>query len=215
MSRHLILPGSSTQVKKIVQRCAVCMQRKPSMRKHGLMATQPPSVPWRTVAMDFAGPYPESADGNRYVLVFTDQFTKWVEIIPTKDQTALTVTKLFYDRIICHFGCPSRLLSDNGPQFRSALVHHLCKYFAIEKIFSSAYYPQGDGFAERFMRTLNNCLSACTRADPEHWDHYVPGIAFAYNSADHEATKVSPFELNTGRVARLPGGPRDPVLRCK
>lgn len=170
------------------------------------MASTPPSVPWRVVAMDFAGPYPVSQNGNRYVLVFTDQFTKWVELLPAPDQTALTVTRLFYERIICRFGCPLKLLSDNGPQFRSSMIEHLCHYFGIQKIFSSAYHPQGDGLAERMMRTMNNCLASCARLDPERWDHYLPGIAFAYNTAEHEGTKVSPFELNTGRVARLPGG---------
>lgn len=209
MSRYIIIPAATSTVKRIVESCAACKQRKPPARKHGLLASKPPSSPWKTVAMNFAGPYPTSNDGNRFVLVFTDHFTKWVELLPTPDQTAVTVTKLFYERIICRFGCPQQLLSDNGPQFRSSLVEHLCQYFGIEKIYSSAYYPQGDGFAERMMRTFNNCLASCARIDPDRWDHYLPGIALAYNSAEHEATRVSPFELNTGRLPRLPHSNND------
>ncbi|EZG42921.1 putative Pol polyprotein, partial [Gregarina niphandrodes] len=141
----------------------------------------------------------------RYVLVITDQFTKWVELIPTKDQLSLTVVQVFYERIICRHGCPLRVLSDNGPQFRSALVALLCQYFGMQKIFSSAYYPQGDGYAERMMRTLNNSLASLCKKDTSNWDRYVPGVMFAYNSTEHEATHHSAFELNTGRIARWPG----------
>ena len=55
------------------------------------------------------------------------------------------------------------------------------------------------------MRTMNNSLAAMTAKSPLYWDVYVPGLAFAYNSASHEATAMSPFEMNTGRVPRLPG----------
>src|SRR5699024_6068371 len=180
-------------------------QRKPPVQRLGLMASSPPTQPWDTIAMDFAGPLPTSTRGNRFVLVIVDQFTKWVELIPTADQLAGTVVQGVYERIICHHGCPVRLLSDNGPQFRSAIVESLCQYFGIQKIFSSAYYPQGDGYAERFMRTLNASLSALSAQDPGEWDRFVPGLQFAYNNAEHEATHYSPFELNTGRVARMPG----------
>ena len=133
------------------------------------------------MAVDFAGPLITSNNGSKYILVFMDQFTKWVELIPTQDQLATTVVQAFYTNIICRHGCPEYLLSDRGPQFSGALVDAMCAHFGIKKIFSSAYYPQGDGFAERFMRTMNNSLAALSREDPKHWHTYVPGLAFAYN----------------------------------
>ena len=153
--------------------------------------------------MDFAGPYTPSRNGARYVLRFIDQLTKWVELVAT--QLAITIIQKFYQNIICRHGCPKFLLSDRGPQFHGSLVAALCENFGIEKIFSSAYYPQGDGFAERFMRTLNNSLSALSRHDPERWDEFLSGLAFAHNSSGHAATGVSPFLLCTGRNPRLPG----------
>ena len=205
MSRHFVVIGGTEKVKAAVKGCLACMQRKPPKQRLGLMASSPPSAPWHTVAMDFAGPYPPSRRGNAYVLVFVDQFTKWVEMVPTRDQTAITVVRAFYERILCRVGCPVRLLSDNGPQFKSALVETLCSYFGIRKIYSSAYYPQGDGYAERMMRTMNNSLAVLSRADPFDWDSHLAGLQFAYNTTEHEGTHASPFELNTGRIARLPG----------
>ena len=54
--------------------------------------------------MDFAGPYCTTKAGNRFVLVFVDWFTKWVEAVALPDQKAETVVKCFYDRIICRHG---------------------------------------------------------------------------------------------------------------
>jgi transposase InsO family protein len=194
------------EIRGLLGKCLDCQRRKPPLPLHGLLKSSVPEAPWRTVAMDFAGPYPSSRDGFRYVLVFVDQFTKWVELVPTHDQTAISVIRAFYHNVLCRHGCPQRLLSDNGPSFRSSLVDALCTHFGIKKIFTTAYYPQGDGYAERFMRTMNNSLAALTTHSVDDWSDYLPGIAFGYNSADHAATGTSPFELNTGRVPFLSGG---------
>lgn len=205
MSRKMILPRGIVAVQEVIRACKTCLQRKPPKTRLGQMASRPPLYPWHTVAMDFCGPYTPATGGSRYVLVFVDHFTKWVELCPTEDQLATTVMALFYDRVVCRHGVPQRLLSDNGPQFKSALVETMCSYFGIEKIYSSAYYPQGDGYAERMMRTLNNSLSVLSAQDPLKWDTFVAGLQFAYNCTEHEATGVSPFEANTGRIPRLPG----------
>lgn len=104
-------------------------------------------------------PYPKAKSGEKHVLVITDHFTKWVEPIPTRDQTSITVVRYFYERIICRFGRPRRLLSDNGPHFKADQFEALCRQFGIKKIFAFAYCPQEDGAAERMMRTMNNSLS--------------------------------------------------------
>ena len=158
--------------------------------------------------MDFCGPYCTSTEGQRYVLVFVDQFTKMVELVPCGDQLSSTVAQCFYERIICRYGTPRALLSDRGPQFKSQLIELLCATFGVNKIFSSAYYPQGDGFAERFMRTMNNSLSVLCRSAPKTWDTFLPGLAFAYNVTEHAATGLTPFFLNSGRVPRFPRGGR-------
>ena len=60
-----------------------------------------------------------SHDGNCYAAVFTDYLTKWPEVFATKNQTVLTIAKLFVQEIICPHGVPCQLLSDRGPAFLS------------------------------------------------------------------------------------------------
>lgn len=56
--------------------------------------------------------------GNRYILVMVDQFSKYCELVPTKDQNDSTVVNEFYKNIVCRHGVPERLLTDNGKSFR-------------------------------------------------------------------------------------------------
>ncbi len=45
-------------------------------------------APWDVLAVDYLGPLPETPRGNKYVLVLTDLFTKYVEVLPVPNQTA-------------------------------------------------------------------------------------------------------------------------------
>ena len=201
---HFTLAGTQWKVREVIMNCLPCKQRKAPLPRHGKLASSPAKGPGETVAMDFTGPFPTSESGNRFILVFVDWFTKWVEIVPLPDQVAATVVRAFYDRIICRHGCPRRLLSDRGPQFTSGLMQAVCDAFQIQKIFSSAYYPQGDGQAERFMRTMKDSLSVVAGRFVSQWDEYLPAIAFAYNTSVNAATGFSPFELVFGRKPAFP-----------
>ena len=198
------IPKGHRVVRDILRGCVPCLRRKEPSKHHVNLVAKPSSRPWSTVAADFCGPYAEGSGGKRYILVIIDHFTKWVELIPTKTQQAQEVAQAFYDRIICHFGCPRRFLSDRGQSFKATIIDALCGLFHIKKIFSSSYFPQGDGTAERFMRSLNTSLSILSRHHPANWPKFVNGIAFAYNTCVHAATGETPFYLNTGRVASFP-----------
>ena len=55
---------------------------------------------------------PQTAQGNRYIMVFADYLTKWVEAYPTADQMSETIARLLIDHIVCRHGVPAELLSD-------------------------------------------------------------------------------------------------------
>ena len=67
------------------------------------------------------------------ILVITDHFMRYALVVVTKDQTAKTVTKVFCECFIVVFGVPTKLLSDRGANFTSALVEEPCAAFGIQK----------------------------------------------------------------------------------
>ena len=154
--------------------------------------------------MDFGGPYPESVNGKKYVLVMIDKFSKYVELVATEKNDAATVVNAFNERIICRHGCPERLLTDNHRQFKNLALDAICHAFGCFKSYCSKYYPQGDGHVERFMRNMNDTLSIVCDGALEEWDSYIPGVQFAYNTTVHSVTGITPFFINHGREPRLP-----------
>ena len=64
-----------------------------------------------------------------------------------------------------------------------------------------AYHPQGDGIAERFNRSLLQFLRSYTQQEAD-WEVYLPLALFAFRTAVHLSTGVSPFEMIFGRAPK-------------
>ena len=85
-------------VSKYCYECIRCQQVKPSAPTRAPLTNMPIGKPWQMVAVDVLE-VPMSPNGNRYLLVIQDYFTKWAEAIPMPDQKASRktdeVVKLF------------------------------------------------------------------------------------------------------------------------
>ena len=148
------------------------------------------------------GPLPVTARGNKYLLVLTDYFSKWVEAIPVANQEASTVCNAFIE-FVSRFGLPAEIHSDQGKNFEGLLLKLLCDRFGIHKTRTTPFRPQSDGQTERFNRTLLAALSKiCDRQ--ENWDEYVPLVCMYYRASVHAATGVTPALLMLGRELRMP-----------
>ena len=112
----------------------------------------PVSGPFDRIGVDVVQ-FPTSAKGNWYAIVFIDYLTKWVEVFPSSDQSALTIARLLVENIISRHGVPKELLSDRGA-FLSKLLHEVYRLMGIHTVVTTAYHPQTDGLVERFHHTL-------------------------------------------------------------
>ena len=61
------------------------------------------------VAVDIAGPLPQTAKGNLYILVGADYFTRWVEAYAIPNQEAVMVASKLVDEMFCGFPIPEQL----------------------------------------------------------------------------------------------------------
>ena len=69
--------------------------------------------------MDIMTCLPSTNRGNKFILVFTDYYTKWVEAFPIPDEIARTVAIKLIKGILCRHGAPERIISDRGTNFTS------------------------------------------------------------------------------------------------
>ena len=198
-------PGWKESVKEWCRKCRTCSTRKmaPPSKRAPLQTLQA-GYPLQIVAVDILGPLPVTAQGNKYVLVACDCFTRWVEVYAIPNQEALTVAKMLVDEMFCRFSPPEQLHSDQGRQFEADLLKEVCTLLQIHKTRTTAYHPHCNGLVERFNRTLLDMLSTTVKDHKMDWDQCIRRVCLAYNSSVHASTGYSPFYLMYGRQVNLP-----------
>lgn len=198
-------PGWKESVKEWCRKCRTCSTRKmaPPSKRAPLQTLQA-GYPLQIVAVDILGPLPVTAQGNKYVLVACDCFTRWVEVYAIQNQEALTVAKTLVDEMFCRFSPPEQLHSDQGRQFEADLLKEVCTLLQIHKTRTTAYHPHCNGLVERFNRTLLDMLSTAVKDHKMDWDQCIRRVCLAYNSSVHASTGYSPFYLMYGRQVNLP-----------
>jgi hypothetical protein len=168
---------------------------------------QPIIKPWpfRGWRLDFIREiHPSSSKGHRFVLVATDYFTKWTEVVALKNMTHKEVIEFITEHIIHRFGIPQTLTTDQGTSFMSKEVREFAELYRIKFLNSSPYYTQANGQAESSNRTLINLIKKKISDNPKHWHKILSEALWAHRISKHSATKVSPFELVYGQEAVLP-----------
>ena len=113
------------------------------------------------IAVDFLEPLPVTSSGNRYILVAGDYFTKWIEVYAVPNDESITVADKLVNEMFCRFATPTpvSLHSDQGRQFETELIAHICRLLHIRKSRTYSYHPQSDGFIERFNHTILSMLA--------------------------------------------------------
>ena len=138
------------------------------------------------------------------VLVMTDHFTRYALAVVTKDQMAKTVVKVFYEHFIAVFRVPSKLLSDRGANFTSALVEELCSAFGIQKCRTTAYHTQCNGQVEHFYQTLFRMIGKLFCNKKAQWEQHLPELLQANNCTLLAVTSYLLHYLMFGRHLHLP-----------
>ena len=138
--------------KHILKHCKVCHQC--SLRNQGPGELEfghlnIPSVPMEFICMDLVGPIsPQTSKGNKYMLTVIDMLTGYTIVVAIPDKRAETYCQAYRDHVYCTFGGSSRILTDNGTEFRSKEMKQICDKLEIKQVFSPVYTPQANGRLE-------------------------------------------------------------------
>jgi transposase InsO family protein len=197
--------GMKEDVHLHIKQCDVCgADKKPHKTPRAPMGTLVTGAPMDVVATDYLGPFPVSEQGNRYILVLTDHFSKYVEVLAVPDQTAETCANKVLNEFIARWGCPLSIHSDLGRSYESRVFKELCRLMEIRKTRTSPRNPRGNGQVERFNRTLVQMIKAYLCGQQEQWDRNLGCLAGAYRATPNESTGLTPNLLTIGREVRLP-----------
>ena len=96
----------------------ICASRKPrSGAKRAPLQQRPTGDKLERIAMDILGPLPETPNGNQYILVVSDYFSKWTQAWALPNHTAMTIADKIVVDMFLLFGCPLQIHTDQGRDF--------------------------------------------------------------------------------------------------
>lgn len=197
-------PTLNSDVRKFVKTCHLCQLSKQAQNsKVGFLSSVGPTRCMERVFIDYVGPLPRSSSGNKYILTVVDGFSKFVTLIPTRNATAETTTRVLKSRVIGYFGCPEVVVTDNGAPFNSEKFRSMCFALGITHKNTIVHYPNPSQ-AERVNKNLKVALRIYHSQDHSKWDVNIPYFTMSWNSATHGSTGESPSMLFFGREMNQP-----------
>ena len=162
------------------------------------------SWPFTQWGIDIVGPLPLGKGQVKFLLVAIDYFTKWVEAEALATITKAKIRNFVWKNVICRFGIPMTIISDNGRQFDNQGFKDFCSNLGIKNQFSSLRHPQ----ANRQMKVMNRTLLKIIKAKLDEakgaWSEELPNVLWDYKTMARTLTGETPFKLTNGTEAMIP-----------
>ena len=143
----------------------------------------------------------EPLSGKKYdnILVIVERLTKFNKYIPWLfTGTAKDLAYVIHKNITSEHGMPEEIISDRDSLLTSRFWKALMERSGTKHRTSTAFHPQTDGQTERMNQTLEQYLRCFINYKQDDWVEHLPIAQYAYNSAIHEATSMTPFYANYG-----------------
>ncbi|KAG8493347.1 hypothetical protein CXB51_010679 [Gossypium anomalum] len=169
------------------------------------------SWPFSMWGMDVIGPIsPKASNGYRFIFVVIDYFTKWVEAASYANVTKSAVSRFLKKEIICRYGMPKRIISDNALNLNNRTIVEVCSQFKIKHHNSSPYRPKMNGAVKAANKNIKKIVGKMSDRD---WHEKLPFALLAYQTSIRISTGATLFSLVYGMDAVLPIEVEIPSLR--
>ena len=162
--------------------------------------------------MDILGPFSPGNGQVKFVIVVVDYFTKWIEAKPLVTITTQQVQQFVWKDIICRYGVPHTIITDNGQQF---IDKELAKFYiglGIKHVTSSIEHSQTNGQAEAANKVILVELRKRLDNAKGRWPEELVEVLWAYRCTPQSATNESPFSLVYDANAMIPVEIGEPSL---
>ncbi|KAL0445055.1 UNVERIFIED_CONTAM: Pro-Pol polyprotein [Sesamum latifolium] len=114
------------------------------------------------------------------------------------------VMKFIWKNIVCRFGIPREIISDNGRQFQGQKIQEWCQVLHIKQKFTTVAHPQSNGQVEVTNRILVQGIKRRLERVGENWTEELTSVLWAYRTTPRGSTGESPFSLVYGTEAIIP-----------
>jgi hypothetical protein len=133
------------------------------------------------ITMDIAGQLPETRSRNKYILVAINHYSKWCKAKTTIDHGAKITTKFLKDDIICRYGIPKFVLTNNEGEWATKF-YVMCKDYGIHHQHTTPQWPQCNGMVECLIKTIKHGIMMLftTFENVDGWNEQLAKDMFGY-----------------------------------
>ena len=164
-----------------VKTCNKC-QRFSNLIRQSSKELTPMKTPWPFAqwGLDIMGSFPTALRQLKFLVVGIDYFTKWVEAEPLATITEKSIRSFIWRNIICRYGIPRVLVSDNGKQFDNSAFKDFCSELGIKNHYSFPAHPQANRQVEVTNRTLLKIIKTRLEGAKGIWLDELLSVLWAY-----------------------------------
>ena len=124
-----------------------------------------------------------------------------VETKPVTTITKAKITSFVWKNIICRFGVPRVIISDNGKQFDNPKFRKIFQDLGVKNHYSSPKHPQANGQIEVMNKNLLKNIKTWFKGAKGAWPEELPNVLWAYRTTTRVPTRETPFRLTFGTEA--------------
>ena len=169
--------------------------------------------PFVTWGIDIIGAIePKASNSDRLILVAIDYFTKWVEAVTFKSVTKKAVVDFVHSNIICRFGIPKIIITDNAMNLNSHLMKEICEQFKIVHRHSTHYHPKANKDVKAANKNIKKILRKMVQGSRQ-WHEKLPFALMGYRTTVRTSVGATPYLLVYGTEAVIPAEVKIPSLR--
>ncbi|KAI5743301.1 hypothetical protein M8J77_016641 [Diaphorina citri] len=203
-------PNMYRDISAYIQACDVCARTKVTGRSKNLPYTaRIADKKFHTWSLDLMGPYVPSTRGNRYLIVFSDLCSKWVEAKPIRNATTGTIIRFLEEEVFSRYGYPEKILTDNGAQFRSEQWKQTCERWGTTHLTTASYSPRQNQVERRNQSIKDKLRIQLLQKPHKHWDLRIHQILYSLRNTVNRATRLTPAEVCFNQKLRHPRDEKD------
>jgi transposase InsO family protein len=168
---------------------------------------------FKFIYSDLVGPFRESESGNKYIMTFTDDASRYTytKAIARKsdapqafknfmEELPMLVPRWDNEEVTV-------LFTDNGGEFINHTMTDICKSLRVKQLTTTPYTPTSNAIAERINRTIREVMVSTLKQSnlSDRWWEYALAVGmYTKNRLPHRANHgVSPFEVVNGEVPNV------------
>ncbi|XP_075084777.1 uncharacterized protein LOC142168024 [Nicotiana tabacum] len=135
-----------------------------------------------------------------------------IHTIILKAVTNKAVVDFVHSNIICRFGIPKIIITDNAANVNSHLMKEVCEQFKIEHRNSTPYRPKVNGAVEAANKNIKKILRKMIQGSRQ-WYEKLPFALLGYRTTVRTSVGATPYLLVYGTEAIIPAEIEIPSLR--